>query len=377
MDSYPGQIPGMIINEKGGVVDSLTQITLGAAVGQAVLGEKAGNRAVLWGAIAGLIPDLDIVPAMFMDEIGRMTVHRGFSHSILFSVLFAPLLGYLIYRVYRKKGGAAYRSGNEHGLSSKKTAGFMAWTVLVFLSIITHIILDCFTAYGTQVFSPFSNYRVAFNSISIIDPLYSLPLLIGVVAVLFMRAPNKRRVLNYIGLGISSLYLLFTLGNKMHITGVFEKSLREQDIAYSRILTVPTLLNNILWLGVAEGKTSFHVGYYSILDNSKDIRFLTVKKNHHLIGHIRNEEVMQKLRWFTKGYYSIDKGDGVLVFNNMRYGYIDEDGSNSNFIFSYEISEGEDEGRLMIKRNRHLKIRKDAFVRLIDRLIGNNRKRKS
>lgn len=358
-------------------MDSLTQITLGAAVGEAALGEKVGNRAVLWGAIAGLIPDLDIIPTLFMDEIGRMTVHRGFSHSILFSILFAPLLGYVIYRVYRRKGGA-YRKGYVPDPGSKKGAGFMAWTVLVFLCIITHIILDCFTAYGTQVFSPFSNYRVAFNSISIIDPLYSLPLFIGVIAVLFMRAPDKRRILNFIGLGISTLYLIFTLGNKMHITEVFEKSLRSQDIAYSRILTVPTLFNNILWFGVAEGKTSFHVGYYSILDNSKDIRFLTVKKNHHLIGHIRDEEVIRKLRWFTKGYYAIDKRDEVLLFNSMRYGYIDDDGNSSNFIFSYEISRGEDDrGRLMIKRNRHIQIRKDAFVRLIDRLIGNNRKRKS
>lgn len=358
-------------------MDSLTQITLGAAVGEAALGERVGNRAVLWGAIAGLIPDLDIIPTLFMDEIGRMTVHRGFSHSILFSMLFAPLLGYIIHRIYRRKG-EAYRSNSAPDLGSRRRAGFSAWTVLVFLCIITHIILDCFTAYGTQVFLPFSNYRVAFNSISIIDPLYSLPLFIGVIAVLFMRSPDKRRILNYFGLGISTLYLVFTLGNKIHITDVFEKSLRGQGIAYSRILTVPTLLNNILWLGVAEGESSFHVGYYSILDNSKNIRFLAVKKNHHLIEHIRDEEVIKKLRWFTKGYYSIDKRDGVLLFNNMRYGYIDDDGNSSNFIFSYEISRREDDrGGLMIKRNRHVKIRKDAFVRLIDRLIGNNRKRKS
>jgi inner membrane protein len=359
-------------------VDSLTQITLGAAIGEASLGEKAGNRAVLWGAIAGLIPDLDIIPTLFMDEIGRMTVHRGFSHSILFSILFAPLLGYLIYRFYRRKGSLASRSGISPGLMTEKGVGFTAWTVLVFLCIITHIMLDCFTAYGTQVFYPFSRYRVALNSISIVDPLYTLPLLITVVAVLFMRTPSRRRVLNYIGLGISTLYLLFTLGNKVYVTGVFEQGLRARNIAYSRILTVPTVFNNILWMGVAEGKTSFHVGYYSILDRSREIEFSTVKKNHHLIEHIKDREAIQKLRWFTKGYFSVVERNGVLVFNSMRYGYVKEEGGESDYIFSFEISGEEDkEGKLMIKRNRNMKIRKNIFVRLIDRLFGNSRKRKS
>ncbi len=359
-------------------MDSLTQITLGAAIGEATLGERAGNRAILWGAIAGLIPDLDIIPTLFMDEIGRMTVHRGFSHSILFSVLFSPLLGYLIYRFYRRKGRLTSRLDSNLELMTEKGVGFTGWTVLVFLCIITHIILDCFTAYGTQVFYPFSRYRVALNSISIVDPLYTLPLLIAVVAVLFMRVPSRRRVLNYIGLGLSTFYLLFTLGNKMYVTGVFEQSLRAKNITYSRILTVPTIFNNILWMGVAEGKTFFHIGYYSILDNSSDVEFSAVKKNHHLIEHIKDREAIQKLRWFTKGYFSVVERNGVLVFNSMRYGYVKEDGGESDYIFSFEISGEEDnEGKLMIKRNRNMKIRKNIFVRLIDRLCGNSRKRKS
>ena len=72
-------------------MDSLTQIVLGAAVGEAVLGRKVGNKAILYGAIAGTIPDLDIFASYFTDTVSALAIHRGFTHSILFSVLFAPV----------------------------------------------------------------------------------------------------------------------------------------------------------------------------------------------------------------------------------------------------------------------------------------------
>ena len=74
-------------------MDSLTQIVLGAAVGEAVLGKKIGNRAMLWGAIAGTIPDLDVFVRYFTDPITATEMHRGFSHSLVFAVLMAPILG--------------------------------------------------------------------------------------------------------------------------------------------------------------------------------------------------------------------------------------------------------------------------------------------
>ena len=64
-------------------MDSLTQIVLGAAVGEVVLGRKVGNKAMLWGAIAGTIPDLDVYQSLFFDSLTTNELHRGFSHSIL------------------------------------------------------------------------------------------------------------------------------------------------------------------------------------------------------------------------------------------------------------------------------------------------------
>src|SRR6478735_1727382 len=124
-------------------MDSLTQIVLGSAVAELTLGKKIGNKALLWGAICGTIPDLDVLMNPFLSDLQELGAHRGFSHSLLFSCLLAPLLGFLLWFMYEKK-----------------EANWKEWTLLCFLSLVTHPLLDAFTSYGTQLFLPFSNYRV-------------------------------------------------------------------------------------------------------------------------------------------------------------------------------------------------------------------------
>ena len=143
-------------------MDSLTQIVLGAACGEAVLGKKIGNKALLFGAIGGTIPDLDVFtgPLFYKNEIDVMLFHRSFMHSILFSVLAAFLLGWLVHKLYN--------SGKRLHTTTQND-----WAKLFFWSLFTHPLLDCFTPYGTQLFAPFSNYRVAFNNIAVADPLYT------------------------------------------------------------------------------------------------------------------------------------------------------------------------------------------------------------
>ncbi|MGB2760309.1 MAG: metal-dependent hydrolase, partial [Maribacter stanieri] len=80
-------------------MDSLTQIVLGAAVGEAVLGKKVGNKAMLYGAIAGTIPDLDVITRYFLDTVTATEWHRGVSHSIFFSIVFAPIFGWLVWKI--------------------------------------------------------------------------------------------------------------------------------------------------------------------------------------------------------------------------------------------------------------------------------------
>jgi inner membrane protein len=317
-------------------MDTFTQMTLGAAVGEVTLGQKVGNKAPLWGAIAGFVPDLDVLASPFMDTVSGIAFHRGFTHSITFALLFAPVLGYLIFKLYKARAG-----------------NWRDWTILTFWATVTHPLLDNFTGYGTQFFWPFSDYRIALNTISVIDPLYTAPLLLSIVLVLFLkRTSQRRRIINYMGIAASSLYLLLTVGNKIYIENVFKKQLNEANIAYTRIQTSPTPLNNLLWRGVAEGTDDFWEGYFSLFDGAKKIEFDNIKKNHHLLNGIYHQPTIRKLIWLTNDYYAMTWKDGSLCLNDMRYGRMNGWGKFENeFIFAYKL-EADNQDNINIYRKR-------------------------
>ena len=153
-------------------MDLVTQTALGAVVGEVVLGRKAGNKAILWGAAGGLIPDLDVLVVPLFSEVDGLFVHRGFSHSLVFAFLLAPLLGWLIYRIHRKKMTITWRD----------------WSLLVFWAAFTHPVLDYLTTYGTGAFLPFSGYRLEFGTIGIVDIFYTLPIILVPVSYTHLRA---------------------------------------------------------------------------------------------------------------------------------------------------------------------------------------------
>lgn len=289
-------------------MDSLTQIVLGAAVGETALGRKVGNKALLWGAIAGTIPDLDVVYIQLIggDAIDEIVLHRGFSHSILFAFLMAPILGWLVNWLYRKKD----------------EADFSGWTTLFFWSIFTHPLLDSLTTYGTQLFLPFSDHRVSIASVFVVDFFYTLPFLLCVVGVSMMARTNGlRKRLNYIGLGLSSTYLLIGLFNKYLAEQVFERDLAREPEKMGLVFTGVTPLNILLWYGVAESEDAFLVGYYSFLDEDKEVDWVSFEKNHHLLDGIENEYGIDRLKWFSDKLYVVtEQGSDTLNLYTMKFG---------------------------------------------------------
>lgn len=310
-------------------MDSLTQLTLGAAVGEAVLGRKVGNKAIIWGAVAGTLPDLDVLAYPFWDVVEQFTYHRGVSHALFFLLLTTPVLGYLIHR-FHKRAGASPKD----------------WTWLVFWAFMTHIILDSFTNYGTQVFLPFSNYPVAFSTIFIIDPLYTLPLLVGVISVLFMaRTSGKRRVVNWLGIALSTFYLGLTGVNKVYINHVFASAVQEQNIAHTRIMTVPTALNNILWRAVVMDENGYYEGFYSLLDDDRDIAFEYTPVEYHLLDPIREEWPVERLIWFSRGFYRVEKNESEVIITDLRFG------QNGMYVFQFNVGQIEKNTGLLVLRN--------------------------
>ncbi|MCK8481171.1 metal-dependent hydrolase [Psychroserpens algicola] len=290
-------------------MDSLTQIVLGAACGEAVLGRKIGNKALLFGAIGGTIPDLDVFIGrlFYTNEIDVMLFHRGFMHSILFSVLAAFLLGWLVHKFYD--------TGKRLESTTRKD-----WILLFFLALFTHPILDCFTPYGTQLFAPFSNYRVAFNTIAVADPLYTLPFLICIIVLMcYKRQSDKRRFWLKCGIGISSVYMMLTVFNKIYIDNVFQQSLAEKGISYDRFSVQPSILNNILWYGIAETEANYHIAFYSLFDTADTFsEWKTLPKERALTSETYQD--IKDLAWFSNGYYSVEKLDkNDYIYKDLRY----------------------------------------------------------
>jgi inner membrane protein len=298
-------------------MDSLTQIVLGASIGEAVLGRKIGNKAMLYGAIAGTIPDLDVLASHFTDTVSALEIHRGFTHSFVFSIIMAPLFSWLVtrYESYKKK---------------------KAWAWFFFWVFITHPILDAHTTWGTQLFWP-ADLRLAFKTIFVIDPIYTLPFLVVVILTMFQkRTSRKRRIYNNTGLALSTAYLALTFILKTSATDHFKEALQMQNIEYKQIDTRPSALNTILWNANIETEDNYLLGDYSFFD-TKPIQYEVYPKNHHLLGDlIKNEKVKQMIN-ISNGWFTIIEKDGSLYFNDLRFGLLSLEKGSQDFVFQYKI----------------------------------------
>lgn len=303
-------------------MDSLTQLVFGAAIGEAVLGKKLGNKAVLWGAVAGSLSDMDVIPGMFLDTPDRLLFHRGFSHSLVFVVLATLLFAWLFSKIYKQKP-----------ISRKE------WLLYFGLIFTGSILIDALTTYGTQLLWPLK-YRFEFNTIFVVDPLFTLPLLITLIWLMFKRKDSSgRKRLSNIGLIIAGGYLLLTIVNKQVINSVFRKALDNQGIAYTSMRSNPTPFNQLLWTTVAETDTAYLVGFYSYFDKDKRVNFTSLPKNHYLLDDLTHDTGVQKILRFTKGFYTVEQDSTGFVVNDLRFGKVTNwKTGQGNFVFRYHIN---------------------------------------
>ena len=335
-------------------MDSLTQIVLGAAVGEAVLGKKVGNKAMLYGAIAGTIPDLDTFASAFTDTITAIEIHRGFTHSIVFSILFAPIFGWLISKIEKKS------------IATRQN-----WSWLMFWGLFTHPLLDSHTTWGTQLFWPLE-VRLAYKNIFVIDPLYTLPFLVFLILAMRQeRGTKKRRKLNNLGLLISSIYLLvITPALKLYTFNKFTEALEDQDIAYHKIETKPAPLNAVLWSANVEIDDAYLIGNYSIFD-TQPIEFVEHPKNHQFLGDWIEKRNVKRLIDISEGWYTISKRDGDIYFNDLRFGTLSPIArADADFAFSYKLVE--ENGKIKaIETEKTRGDAKELLSQLGNRILGN------
>lgn len=299
-------------------MDSISQIVLGAAVSEAVIGRRVGNKALLWGAIAGTLPDLDVL-IPFNDPVKDFTYHRSFSHSFFFLTLITPAITWLVTRIHATTSQHKNR-----------------WTWAVWLALITHPILDCFTVYGTQILWPFTDYPVTWSTVFIVDPMYTVWLTAGVLSAMILSRskPLGHRISGY-GLVASCVYLGFTLGAKFYVNDVAASAVQRQRIPYREILTTPAPFNTLLWRIVAVDRNGYHEGFFSLLDETGEVRFTSYPSRPELLDNLEASWAVQRLQWFTKGVFRVLEKEGIIIITDLRMG------QEPYYIFSFAVGRRE------------------------------------
>ena len=317
-------------------MDSITHLALGACMGEAFAGKTLGKKAMLWGAMAQSIPDIDFISSFWMDTSSGLLAHRGFTHSILFCAIITPLFGLLAERWHR-----------PHNISLQK------WILFFGAVIFIHIFIDTFNNYGVGWFEPFSHQRISFNAIYVADPFFSLWPGIACVFLVFLkgRIPQRKKWWR-MGLGLSGLYLLYCLANKTKINTDVKEILQKQQISYTRYFTTPAPLQNWLWYVVAGTDSGYHVGFRSVFDSKKEIIFQYFPCNDSLLNPVKNQEDLQQLIRFSQQFYTVEKWHDTLVINDLRFGQImGWQNPTGKFAFHYFLQPPAD-NKMVVQRGR-------------------------
>ena len=294
-------------------MDSVTQAVLGGAISYTVLGRRLGKRAALYGMALGTIPDLDVL-IDFGGPIENMTHHRGFSHSLFVQALVTPIFVMLLSK-----------------LPFSRSASWARWSLAVYLSFATHSLADFFTVYGTQIFWPLTNYPFTHSILFIVDPIYTIPLLVAVISALLMRDRNRALKINALMLGLSSLYLVWSTGAKSVIDNRVKKALAINGISTEVYESTPAPLNTLLWRGVAVDDDQYFEIWASIFDDVGQIQIQGFPRNEELISAIGDHPKIERLRWFTKGQYKVWQSDDQIIISDLRMGV------EGAYVFNFEV----------------------------------------
>ena len=335
-------------------MDSLTQAALGALCGEILLSRKLGWKGAAWGAAFGTFPDLDIIGYLWMDAAEQLRWHRGISHSLLMIPIASLFFAGILKKIHQK-----------HALSFKRAFWF------VFSAWATHIFIDCFNSYGTQIFEPFSDYRFAFNCVFIIDPFFTGPLILGLFFCLkvFKKKQRARVFTQYATACWLSLYFCTSLSIKLLAERYFRERFNTWGVTPHAVMSTPTPFNILCWRGVARDDEKYYITYWSIFDkNGRDDMIVEFEHGHELERDFRDSKDFQALKWFTKGWrktYQLEEEPNSIYIAPLMMGEIklsQDGGSVRKPPFLWKITKEGDAYKL----ERSLKMSKDVWARIGD-----------
>jgi inner membrane protein len=327
-------------------MDSLTHVLTGMAFGQIFSEEKDKFKPLIWGAIAGNIPDLDVVFQPFISPESSMLFHRGLSHSLLLWALCSPLLTLLINKIYK---------GNRRS--------YFRWLAICATAWLSHLTLDLFNTYGTGIFEPFSHARISYDAVNVYDLCLSIPvLLVTGLFVLIIKNHNIKRIVAITALLFSTAYISCSAIIKSKIEMKAQTQLVETDVRYGHLISSPLPLSNLAWKIIAENSEGYYVGtYYGFWKDKTEFKF--IPKNKHLETKLEQYSRFRKLKQFTANWYALEQTDSEIFMHDLRFASLGTDERTLCFTL-YIKDHSLETGRTYINRHITFKNMKAHLKRL-------------
>ena len=282
-------------------MDPLTHLSLGACVGELLLGKRFGKKAMVYGALAANVPDIDTLAGLFVPGDQALWLHRGITHSFCFALLAGLILAYLFSKWYPR-------------------IGFGAFALFFGIELALHDLLDTCTSYGTGLLEPFSHHRFSFHLLFVVDPLFTLPLLIATFMLLIRRNGNMSCISWATGgITVAMLYVGLAL---------FCKSRLDPKAT----LTTPAPFNTMMWYCVKKTDSGYFTGYQSVFDQSPVVYEFYFQNRRWL------HQPEPYLAKFSDGYYTISRDSGRIYFNIIRFGQVQGwQTKDAPFVLSYPV----------------------------------------
>jgi inner membrane protein len=282
-------------------MDPVSQGALGAIFAQTISNKKKILAGSVLGCIAGLAPDIDIFIRSGIDPLLKLEFHRQFTHSLVF-IPIGALLVTLLSRLFFKK--------------------YFSWVenyIICFVGYATHGLLDACTSYGTQLFWPFSDERVSWNNISVVDPFLTIPVLVFILITIF----KKNKIFPFIGITYIFIYLGFGFiqANRAEIVGKSIASMRDHES--NRLTIKPSLGNLFLWKSIYEYDGFYYVDAVRLFETEQFCEGTKIKKLNVYSDfnnlNIKSQQYLdiKRFDWFSQGYLGLGNSNNIIT--DVRY----------------------------------------------------------
>lgn len=267
------------------------------------------------GATLGTLPDLDVV-IDYGDAVSNFTKHRGFSHSLFVLPPVSVLLWLLLRRWWAPVRDAPLR-----------------WLAVVALALVTHPLLDAHTAYGTQIFWPLPSPPVSWATIFIIDPLFTLPLVVGCLYAAFLARRKSAGIVLNACLALSAAYLGWTWIAQGMVEHEARKALAARHLDDAPMFVTPTPFNSLLWRVVVLTDDGYLEGFDSLLVDDEPQALRYYPSDVEALNSAAHVPAVPRLRWFACGFIKGTVVDSRLVVSDLRMGY------EPTYVFSHVVAE--------------------------------------